>query len=715
MAVIQKIRERYAKLAGAVIALSLVAFIISEGVNGRFGNFFGNDTSVAKVNGEGIDAREYAELSKDYISLSEVFRKGQPLSEQEQAQLRQQVIDQMVTEKIIEKECDKLGIVVSDAEQKDMISGANPDQTVQQFFVTIFGVQQFDPRMVKEFETQVKKTDEPKLQELGQQWEALKKFVIRSRRIQKYNTLIAGAVYTPKALQMEHAKLENTLAGFRYVKIPFTSIPDAQVQVSEADLKDYMNRHKAQFTVDQPTRSIEYVTYDVVPNAEDTAKALGALQQLHDQFAGTSAADMEAFVNRNSEERYSNTYVNKARYMSSMSDSIFKRGLGSVTGPFFENGNYKMVKVVEEKQLPDSVKAQHILIATASQQNPQGLSDTLAHQRADSIFAAIKAGANFDSLAAKFSDDPGSKVKGGDLGYFGYGMMVPEFNEYSFNHAKGDMGEVKTQFGWHIIRINDQKNFAPAYKLATLTKSLNIGQKADQAQFAKANEFAGNNRTGAAFDAAAKKNGLDKKVADAVKPEDYVIPGLGPSRDIIRWAYSAKVGDVSDPIHLENRYVVAKVASINEPGLRPLNASIKPQVENLVRNEKKAKMIADKYKGANSLDMIAQQSATQVQTADSVNGLSSFTQGLGYEPKVVGYAFYDKFQPNAVSPAIRGNEAVYFMSLTHRTPTGKQPDPEAVSMQAKMQDMQMRNMIAQAINESLRRRNTVKFKPENIY
>lgn len=713
MAVIQKIRERYAKLAGAVIGLSLVAFIVSEGVNGRFGNFFGNDTSIAKVNGQSIDQREYSELTKDYISLSEVFRKGQHLSEMEQAQLRQQVIDQMVAEKIVEKECDKLGIVVSDAEQKDMISGANPDQTVQQFFVTVFGVQQFDPRMVKEFETEVKKTDEPKLQELGQQWEALKKFVIRSRRIQKYNTLIAGSTYTPKAIQMHNAQLENTLVGFRYVKIPYTTIPDGEVPVSEAEMKDYMQRHKAQFTVDQPTRSLEYVAYDVVPSEEDTARALGALQKIRDQFVTES--NVEAFVNRNSEERYTNTYVNKARYMSPMADSIFKGGVGSVTGPFFENNNYKLVKVVEVKSMPDSVKAQHILIATASQQNPQGPTDTVAHQRADSIFAAIKAGANFDSLAAKFSDDPGSKVKGGDLGYFGYGTMVPEFNEYVFNHGNGEMGVVKTQFGWHIIRVSDQKNFAPAYKLATISKSLNIGQKADQTQFAKANEFAGANRTGDAFDAAVKKNGLDKKIAESVKPEDYVIPGLGPARDIIRWAYGAKKGEVSDPIHLENRYVVAKVAAINEPGLRPLDESVKPQIEMLVRTEKKGKMIADKYKGATSVEAIAQQSNNPVSMADSVNGNASFTAGLGYAPKVVGYAFNEKFQPNTISPAIKEREGVFFIQLIHRTPTGKQVDPQALAMQAKMQDMQTRNAVAQAINESLRRRNEVKFKPENIY
>lgn len=714
MAVIQKIRERYAKLAGAVIGLSLVAFIISEGVNGTFGNLFGgNDNSVAKVNGESIDGREYAELTKDYISLSEVFRKGQRLTETEQAQLRQQVIDQMVTEKIAEKECEKLGIVVSDAEAKDMVSGQNPDPVVQQFFQAIFGVQQFDPRMVKEFEQQVKKTpDEPRLQEAGQQWEALKKFLVRSRRIQKYNNLIAGATYTPKAIQMQQAQLENTMVGFRYVKIPFTSIPDAQVSVTDADLKDYMNRHKTQFETDQPSRNLEYVAYDVVPNAKDTANALGALQKMRDQFA--SDPNNESFVNRNSEERYSNTFVTKARYMSPMADTIIAGGVGSVFGPFFDKGSYKMVKVVERKQLPDSVKAQHILIAAQNQQNPQGPTDTVAHQRADSILTAIKAGASFDSLAAKFSAD-GSKDKGGDLGYFGYGQMVPEFNDYVFNGATGEMKVVKTQFGWHVIRITDQKAFQPAVKLATISKSLNIGKEADQTQFAKANEFAGANRTGDKFDAAVKKIGLDKKTAEGVKPQDYVIPGLGPSREIVRWAYGAKAGDVSDPIHLENRYVVVKVAAVNEPGMRALDAQLRSQLEGVVRAEKKGKLIADKYKGATSLETIAQQAGTTVDMADSINGNASFTQTLGYEPKVVGYAFNEKFQPGAVSPAIKGRESVFFISLTHRNATGRQVDPQALAMQARMQDEQAKNAVAQGVTETLRRRATIKFKPENIY
>ncbi len=716
MSVIQKIRDKYAKIAGGIIGLSLVAFIVSEGINGSFSNLFGHDTSVASVNGDKIDVREFSEMSRDYISLSEIFRKGQKLNEQEQAQLRQQVLDQMISERLIMKECDKLGITVSESEQKDMISGPNPDQTVQGFFTTIFQSQQFDPRMVSQFEQEVKAKggEEPRLLELGQQWQALKKFVVRGKLIQKYNSMLAGSVYTPKAVMVHNNKIADMQAAFRYVKLPLTLIPDAQAAVTDAELKEYMNAHKAEFEVDQPTRSIDYVVYDVFPGADDTAKALGVLEKIKEEFRAT--ADNEIFVNRNSDERFVPAFVNKARYMSPMSDTILKGAVGNVYGPFFDAGNYKMVKVIERRELPDSVKAQHILISIASQQNPNGLSDTLAHQRADSIFAAVKGGANFDSLASKYSDDPGSKVKGGDLGYFGYGTMVPEFNEASFMGAKGDLKEVKTQFGWHIIRITDQKNFAPNVKLATITKALNIGTKADQAQFAKANEFAGRNRTGAAFDAAVKKEGVNKRTADNLKGGDYVIPGLDASRDVVRWAYGAKVGEVSDPIHLENKYVVAKLASVNEAGLRTLDAATKAQVETMVRNKKKSDMLVAKYKGGQSLDAIAQQSGQQVQMADSVAGTASFTANLGYEPRVVGYAFNEQFQVGAMSPAIIGKEGVYFISLTRRNPVPPAvSDPQAIQTQARMQDMQMKNALPQALSQAIRKQGKVVIKADNLF
>jgi len=713
MAVITKIRDRYAKLAGAVIGLSLVAFIISEGVSGSFQSLFSNDSAVAKVDGEAIEVREFTQMANDYVALSELFRRGQSMTEEEKAQIHQQVLEQLISERLIAAECKKLGIVVSDAEVKEMIGGQNPDPTIQQFYTTVYQSPQFDPGMVKDFEQQLKKNaSEPQLQELGKRLESLKTIIIRGKLQQKYSSMMAASVYTPKAFAAYNAKEGARQAAFRFVKLPLTLIADDKVPVSDADVKDYMNKHKVEFTSEDPTRSIDYVVFDVKPNTEDTANALGELEKIRGEFVTTTGN--EDFVNRYSEDRYTDAYVNKNRFQSMMADTILNSGVGTVVGPYFENGTYKMTKVIERRELPDSVKAQHILIATANAQNPNGLTDTLAHQRADSIFAAIKAGANFDTLAVKFSAD-GSKDKGGDLGYFGYGQMVPEFNEATFLSGKtGDLKEVKTQFGWHIIRINDQKSFAPATKLATITKVLNIGEKANTAEYNKANDFRSKAKDAAAFDATVRAQNLNKRVAEAMKPSDFVIQGLGGAREVIRWAYGAKQGEVSNPFILNNKYVVAKVSAINEPGLRAPDAALKQQLETVIRVEKKTKMLAEQYKNVSSLEALAQSSNQQIQNADSISATASFTPAIGYEPKVIGYAFNEKLALNAVSPAIRGRDGVFYISVGRRSDSGIVPDAATVAQQAQMADAQLKGYVGQSISQVLRRNAKVTYKPQNI-
>ena len=706
MAVIQKIRERYAKFAGAIIALSLVAFIISEGVNGTFGNFFGRDQSVAKVDGQPIDTRDYAQMYQEYQSLTELFRKGQPMTETEQAQLRQTVLDQMVLEKMVSKEAAKLGVTVSAQEEKDAIYGPNPDPVVQQFpYFANQQTGQFDPSYVKMFEKEIVKQTTAEAERARMQWDALKRFVIRTRLIQKYSVLVSNSVYVPKFLADIDNKNQAMQAGIRYVKIPYTSINDNTVTVTDADLKDYEQRHQAQFQNDQPTRSMDYVVFDVRPNGEDTAKSYGELMRDHDAFA--AATDNEKYVDANSEQRYTNTFVTKKSFTGPSADTILKMPVGAIYGPYFDNGNYKLTKVIERRDIPDTAKAQHILIASG-----QTRDDSTAHKTADSLMALIKAGANFDSLAMKFSDD-GSKTKGGDLGYFAYGSMVPEFNEAVFLGAKGDLKEVKTQYGWHIIRVNDLKNPQPAVKLATVVKSLSVGAHADQTVFAKANAFAGRNATGAAFDAAVKKDLLDKHTADNIKPSDFTLPGLGACRDIIRWAYAAKDGEVSNPMHLENKYVVAKLAAIVDKGLKPIAGTTRAQLEALVKTEKKAKDLMAKYKGQ-SLEAIASAAGQQVMTADSLTAAQSFTQSLGYEAKVIGYAFDPQFAVNTISPAIQGNSGVYFITVTHRNTLPSQMNDMARQQQHLMMEQQTKNYVSQMMQEALRRNSTITYNPQNI-
>lgn len=721
MAVIQKIRERYAKLAGFVIALALVAFIVSEGINGSFGNLADRDASVAKVNGEKIEQKEYYEMTQEYMGLSEVFRKGQPMTPDEQAQTRQQVLEQLITEKLIQKEAEKLGLQVSAQEQKDMFYGPNPDPTVQQFPYFAGQNGQFDPMMIKQFEQAVKKggtsaQESEFLAKAGQQWDALKRFLVRSRLVQKYTALIANATYVPKFMLTRNTQDGAMQAGIRYVKIPFTSVNDGEVKVTDADLTDYMTRHKAMYDITQPSRSIDYVVYEMAPDPQDTAKVVTAINKLRNEFG--LVTDNEKFVTRNSDDPYQDAYVTKASFASQNADSIFSLPVGGVYGPYFENNEYKLTKVVSKTMLPDSVKCRHILIKTADQGKPT-LDSSIAKARIDSIQQAIASGADFKGMVEKYSDDDGSKATGGE-----YTFTLPqrssiskEFGDVIFDGKPGEKKVVHVSngaySGYHYIEVLEQKDMVVAAKLATVSKELITSSRSSNAVFGKANQFAGNNNTAKAFDEAIKKQGLSKREAENIKGGDFVIAGLGPARELIRWVYDAKENEVSNPIQLDKRYIVAKITAIKEKGLPTLTPSLRAQVEGMVKAEKKGKMLADKYKAATSLEAIAQASGQLVQTADSLKGGQSFAEGIGYEPKVMGYIFSNNLQVGKMSPALKGREAVYFLTLTSRNTLPVTPNPMMEQQQA-MEASQTKNYVGQMITEALRRNGTVTYNPKNI-
>ena len=718
MAVIQKIRDRYAKLAGLAIALSLVAFIVSEGINGSFASFFGRDTSVAKVNGDKIDVQEYGKTVQEYQSLTELFRKGQPMTETDLAQMRQSVLEQMVSEKLIEKEAKKLGLVVSEAEKKDMFYGNNPDPAVQQFPYFAGQSGQFDPQNIKAFEREVKKDGSEQAMKALAQWEALKTFLERSKLVQKYNALIANATYTPKFMLTRSQQEQTMQAGIRYVKIPYTSVSDNEVKVSDADLTEYMNKHKAQYETDQPSRSIEYVVYAITPDAQDTAKALNALNKIHDEFA--TASDNEKFVTRNSDDPYVDAFVTKKTLMSAYTDTIFNQPVGGVFGPYFENDNYKLTKIVTKMTLPDSVKFRHILIKTEDQGKATAIDSNVAKARIDSIATAIAGGADFKAMVTKYSDDAGSKTTGGeyDFNLQQRASTSKELADFIFEGKTGEKKVVKVgnsmYAGYHYVEILSQKDPVTALKIATITKGLITSGRSSNAILSKANEFAGRNNNATAFDAAVKKEMLNKRVAEDIKPGDFVIQGLGPARELIRWVYDAKDGDVSNPLQLEKNYVVAKVSGIQEKGLRTLNTNLRAQLEGLVKAEKKAKMIADKYKSMQSLEAIAQAAGQTVVMADSLKGNASFTPALGYEPKVIGYAFYEKLQPNTLSPALKGKDGVFFISLIHRNQVTTPGDQFAQQQQQMMEAMQTKNYIGSMLPEAIRKNGSVTYNPKNI-
>lgn len=299
-----------------------------------------------------------------------------------------------------------------------------------------------------------------------------------------------------------------------------------------------------------------------------------------------------------------------------------------------DGDNFKISKLVAERFIPDSVKARHILISIENGDTAR------ARNTADSLKAAIKRGSKFADLAQVFSKDPGSGAKGGDLGWFKQGAMVATFNDACFEGKVGDMPIVESQFGIHLIEITGKGVPSKQIQVATLERKVEPSQKTYDDVYGKANQFASNNRTAEQFDSSCIKQGLNKRIADNIRETDKNLPGLDSPRELVRWVYQAKKGDVSKAFSLGEKYVIAKLVEIKDKGTLPLE-SVREQVTAEVRKEKKAEKLIEKMNatGATTIEALAQKLNVTASDVESVNFQNPYIQGLGNENKVVGTIF----------------------------------------------------------------------------
>ncbi len=737
MSVIQTIRNKYGKIAGAVIAVALVGFIISDARNGSFGSFFGGkDSNVMKVNGVKIEPKEYQMRIKEFETLSMIYNKQRSLDDVQRAQMDEQAVRTIIEEVVVGEQCDKLGIQTSEDEKKELIYGPNVDPMVANFQLNgqaIFmnpETRQFDASRIKGFEKEMqdKGDKEDPDGKFREQWQTVKNYVLRRNRINKFNMMFTNSVYAPMFVSKHTAADQGAMAAIKYVKVPFTAVADADVKVSDEDIKNYMAAHPGMFETDEPSRTMEYVSFDINPSSADTARALGALTDIKSEFGTTKEKDNKNFVNTKTDDinAYTDAYLNKKTYTSRFADSIMEAPVESVYGPYFENGAYKLTKIVDRKTLPDSVKSKHILVITKAQGN-EVATDTAAKMKLDSAIAEIKAGVKFDSVVMKYGVDDGSKAKGGEMTVSLLQRpsldkeVGKDLGDFMFEGKTGDTKRIKVSndnfSGYYYVLITEQSGVASAVKTATIVKNLAPSDSTVNAIYGKANEFAGRNTSAELFDAAVKKQNYDKRIADNVRVTSFQITGLGPAREAIRWMFEHKVGDISPVFQLgQQRYVVGKLSSTAEKGMVPVTAANRPMIEQKIREQKKAEIIAKKYSG--SLDAIAAAAGQQVQQADSVLAGGGFVANLGYEPKVIGYTFNPSFQPNTVSPGIKGTGGVYFISVLNRMsqqlPTDQNVLFQILGQQRRNQEMQLMNGMGQMMQQTVVKKADATFNPTNF-
>lgn len=703
MQIIQTIRDKGAAIVIVVIALSLIGFILMDAKPG--GKFAGNGQSVTlgKVNGEKIESTDF--YSKVRLSeLQDEQQSGQKPNSLRSAQIRSNVWEQMVGEVIFYEEAKKLEIELTPTELTSILMSNDPtNPLINMQGVVDPATQKVDQAKVQQIIKEIKKLK-------GEEKENANAQIVEPVTIAnvsgKYMALLKASAYYPAWMQQADSIEATSFAAISYTAIPYNVINDSAVKVTDADIEKYIKEHNKLFK-QEAGRMLSYVTFSALPNAADSTRVLESINKLKDPF--TADTNSKAFVVKNSANpSYADEFLPKSKIQSTAIDTIAQLPAGAVAGPYVDGNNYVLAKMLGTKNLPDSVKARHILVGTINPQTGEPtMEDSTAKKLADSIFTAVKGGADFAALAAKYSTDQGSKVKGGDLGTFGYGTMVPEFNDFTFNKTVGEKGLVKTQFGYHIIDIVNQSNFNPAYKIAFVKKEISASKETINDANIRANKLSVENKDVKTLDAYVQKNGLQKtSVPNLIKESDYMVGGLQEARQLVRWAFEAKQGEVSEPFSIGDQFVVATVDKVYKEGTADV-ATARPSVEGIVRNQKKAEEIIKKIGANPTLETAAAAYGKQVMTAgadSSITFNSRIIKEIGAEPKLIGAAFNKENQTKVSTPII-GNTGVYLVKVNS---IGTKVS-EAMGTAAKAQKLNsLKNDALMAWFDALRKKATIK-------
>ena len=693
MAVLNKIRQRSVFLI-AIIALALFSFVLADVIRNKSRFSTKSANTIATINGQDIEREDFARQVEAYQqNMGPNASSGQAMNMVWNLRLRQA---------LLEEQFDELGIRVEEAQVKNMVAqqmANNPN------FLNEAGL--FDENKLKEYVATIKATSP----QAYQQWLDFENNVAKSAREQIYFNLVRAGV-TATLLEGEQVyRFANDNVDLEFVNVPFSSIPDAEVEISKSEIQDYIGEHSEQFQT-EATRDIQYVKYTESASIEDEAEVKAEVNGLlenkteynsvtkaNDTVAGfSSTSDYESFVNENSDEKYSDMFVFKNDLPKEHADALFNLSEGETYGPYKDNGSYKISKLVATKQIPDSSKARHILIAFQGSPIGQNItrSKEEAKELADSLASVVKSSKDkFASLASEYSADTSNKEEAGELGWFTPGIMVPAFNDFVFQNNKGSIGVVETQFGYHVIEIEDQTEKQKAVKLATVSREIQPSEKSLNDLFADVTKF----ELGARekdFTALAQENNLEVRPVKEIGELEENIPGVGAQRRIVQWAFNEDTenGDIKR-FDVSDGYIVAQVTGINEKGLKSVEAASSTVIP-ILQKEKKAEMIKEKISG-NSLEEIATNNSTSVNTANAVNRNSPILPGVGSEPFVVGAAF--GLPEGKVSTPLTGQKGVFVIKVLQKT---EAPEMESYRPYATRETSARRATVNNEVFEALK-------------
>jgi peptidyl-prolyl cis-trans isomerase D len=693
MSVLESLRKRSGLLV-AIVGLALLAFVLMGLFQRDSSLFGGSDNVVGEIAGKSIDIKEFRAKVDEAVEAQKRNSNKASLDQNEMDGIVQQVWNQTINEEVLNKEYAKLGIAVSDEELYDLmvdhphsalIRNLSDPQTGK--IVPMFADEktgEVSPAKIRQFTQSM--TDEQE-----KQWAQLENYIRQIRTVEKYNNLIKKGLYVTKAVAKANFIAQNANSDIKYVVKPYSAIVDSTVKPTDAELTEYYKTHQNEFK-QETSRKIEYVAFNIAASPEDIEETRKEMKGIADEFKTKKAGEDSTFVVSQAASRYFDMGYHTKGTLSPEIDSImFKAEVGTVVGPFTENGSFIISKLIATKNAADSAKVRHILISYKGAGASPDVTRTKekAKTEADSLLAILKKDrSKFGEFVEKYSDDNGKKMppnkkegedypgKGGDYGWMNANSgFVEPFKNAGLDGKKGDLVVVETQFGYHIIEVLDAKGSQKKVQVATIDRKIEPSTKTRQNLFVQASEFAGKNTTEELFQNAVVADKLNKRIADNIKENDRNIPGIDSPRELIRWVYDNKKGTVSEPKEFGDKFIVAVITEVREKGIAP-EEQVKEDLTTKVIKQKKGEQLSKELEaalaGTATIDALATKLNLPLQQAQGVNFSTNALPGSSNEPVVIGLVTAQKAQ--TMSKPIIGKQGVYVAYVTSRKEAPAQKD-----------------------------------------
>lgn len=664
MATLQNIRKRSGLLLG-VIGIAMLAFILGDFMQSRRSGGRGN-VYVGEVYGEYIHIQDFENRLQEGLENWKIQNTNGVLNQGTITQVRNQVWNEYIKELIMNQEFEDLGIDVSDEEFFELLQGVNVHSEISK--VPAFqdpSTKKFDRTKVLQY---LKQIDQDQTGEARERWMAFQKYLVSLIKNNKYNVLVEKSCF----VTTEEAKINfndnSQNVTFNYVSIPYSSLNDTTEEyhnISQKEIKKYYKNNINDFQ-QKNSKDIDFVIFSVTPSSEDDFNTKVALDDLKKEFQDYE--DYTLFAKRNSDNTSSKFVFNtKEDLEDPFWNELLENTDNTIIGPYESSpGVYRIAKIGEIEYRSDSVEARHILISSNSTINTDS-----AQRIINQYKRSIESGIDFGVLAEKYSEDKGSAIKGGDLGWFREGAMVDEFNQVCFTANIGELNIVNTQYGSHLVQITNSSKKKKKFKIIFIDRNVQPSSTTLNNYWSKASQFSGKILTDNSinFDTLVAQSNLTKRSDKKVESNKANISGIPNSREIVRWANQASFRNVSEVFELEDSYVVAYITKENRGGGIPLE-EVSEEIKSKIIQDKKFIFISNKFnrlinKNNLTLNDIAEEFNSNVVTNKKTVLQRSSIDGIGYEPELAGKLF-SSLEKESLSTPIKGKNSVFLFKIIEK-------------------------------------------------